>query len=63
MMIRINVLILASLDPNYKEKLVQNATNNYLEKKRYLTKPKSVQKTVLKECACYRRFIFTEKEI
>ena len=33
MMIRINVPILASLDPNYKEKLVQKATNIYLEKK------------------------------
>ena len=32
-MIRINVPILASLDPNYKEKLVQKATNIYLEKK------------------------------
>ena len=44
MMIRINVPILASLDPNYKEKLVQKATNIYLEKKNI--KPKSIRKTV-----------------
>ena len=45
-MIRTNVPILASFDPNYEEKLVQKATNIYLEKKRHHTKPKSVQKTV-----------------
>ena len=43
MMIRINVPILASLDPNYKEKLEQKAPNIYLEKK---PKPKSIRKTV-----------------
>ena len=48
MMIKINVPILASLDPNCEEKLVEKATNIYLEKKRYYTKPKSVQKTVPK---------------
>ena len=42
MMTRINVPIFASLDTNYEEKLVQKATNIYLEKKRYHTKPKSV---------------------
>ena len=46
MMTRINVPIFASLDTNYEEKLVQKATNIYLEKKRYHTKPKSVWKTV-----------------
>ena len=45
MMIIINLAIFASFDPNYEEKLVQKATNIYLEKKRYHTKPKSVQKT------------------
>ena len=37
-MIRITAPILVSLDLNYEGKLVQKATNIYLEKKRYYTK-------------------------
>ena len=60
MMTRINVPIFASLDTNYEEKLVQKATNIYLEKKRYHTKPKSVWKTV-PEWVCLIQKIFTKK--
>ena len=35
MMIRVNVPILANLDPNYEEKSIQKSTNIYLEKQRY----------------------------
>ena len=45
-MIRINVPILANLDPNYEENLVQKAANHYLEKKRYSTKSKVSKKSV-----------------
>ena len=65
MMIRITVPILVSLDLNYEGKLVQKATNIYLEKKRYYTKRNLVYtiNSSWIECACYRRFTFTEKEI
>ena len=62
MMIIINLAIFASFDPNYEEKLVQKATNIYLEKKRYHTKPKSVQKTFL-ESSVLSTENLTEKEI
>ena len=62
MMIIINLAIFASFDPNYEEKLVQKATNIYLEKKRYHTKPKSVQKT-FPELSVLSTENLTEKEI
>ena len=62
MMIIINLAIFASFDPNYEEKLVQKATNIYLEKKRYHTKQKSVQKT-FPESSVLSTENLTEKEI
>ena len=61
-MIIINLAIFASFDPNSEEKLVQKATNIYLEKKRYHTKPKSVQKT-FPESSVLSLENLTEKEI
>ena len=62
MTIRIIVPILASLDPNCKEKLVQKATKIYLEKKRYHTKPKSVRKTVPESSVLATEDLFLQKK-
>ena len=35
LLLRVNVPTLATLDPNYEEKLVQKTVNNYLKQKRY----------------------------
>ena len=35
MLLRVNIPTLATLDPNYKEKLVQKMVNNYLKQKHY----------------------------
>ena len=61
MMIRINVPILPSLSPNYEKILVQKTTNIYLGKKRYHTKPKSVQKQFLNQVYLLQKIYFYRK--
>ena len=40
LMLRINVLILSKLDPEYEAKLIDKAVSEYLNKQRYVTKSK-----------------------
>ena len=48
MLLRVNVPTLATLDPNYEEKLVQKTVNNYLKQKRYPPKKSNASKKQFK---------------
>ena len=50
MLLRVNVLTLATLDPYYEEKLVQKTVNNYLKQKRYHKTKSNASKKQFKGC-------------
>ena len=50
MLLRVKVPTLATLDPNYEEKLVQETVNNYLKQKRYHKTKSNASKKQVKGC-------------
>ena len=50
MLLRVNVPTLATLDPNYEEKLVQKTVNNYLKQKHYHKTKLNASKKQFKGC-------------